>query len=244
MCSARGPLEGEALRPAHARGPRPSRYRGWSRCGRDRDDWRRTNVYSRAQQLGSDEMSQIVKAHATYASLPAQTFPSAAYQFRSPWLPSLAVVREDQVFRHEASTDGAGDLMRARRRRLLSAPTASSVIDTRRTRPVLVDLKMMPVFLVAETDRSMRTVASLRSTSAQRSAQISPRRAPVATAIWSQVARLGSAAAAAASKFRTTGMAGGLTVARGTSGLVATDTGLRVNHPQRTAWATARCKTT
>jgi hypothetical protein len=87
-----------------------------------------TNVDSRAQQLGSDEVSQIVKAHATYASLPAQTFPSAAYQFRSPRLPCVAVVRENQVLRHDVSTDGAGDLMRTQE---MTSERANGIIGER-----------------------------------------------------------------------------------------------------------------
>ena len=128
MCSARGPSEGEALLPITRGDPGPVDIEGGRGAGVTETIGDGTNVDSRAQQLGSDEVSQIVKAHATYVSLPAQTFPSAAYQFRSPWLPSLAVVREDQVLRHDASTDGAGDLMRAQE---VTSERANGVVGER-----------------------------------------------------------------------------------------------------------------
>jgi hypothetical protein len=58
--------------------------------------------------------------------------------------------------------------------------------------PVLVVVNATTPFLVTLTDRSIRTVHRSRSMSDHRNAQISPRRAPVATATSSQHTNAGS----------------------------------------------------
>ena len=132
----------------------------------------------------------------------------------------------------------------ARRRCDSNASTAWPVIETRRTPPVLVVLTKTPLAGVAETERSIRTVRWEKSTSPHRSAQISPRRAPVAVATESQHAMAGAWTSAAATRRRTVAASGGWMLTRATAGRVASETGLRTSQPHRTACANARCNTT
>jgi hypothetical protein len=131
----------------------------------------------------------------------------------------------------------------ARARWATKASAAWAVIETLRTPAVLVVLTVTPR-LVAETERSMRMLRPATSMSSQQRPQTSPRRAPVATATWSQHAIAGLVSWAFANSMRTTAGSGGRMTLRGTSGRLASLTTLRASQPQRTACATARCNTT
>ncbi len=89
------------------------------------------------------------------------------------------------------------------------------------------------------TARSMVTVLASTSTSRQRRAQSSPRRAPVAAATRSTTANSGSWRSAASTRRANSSGLGGVTIGRWTVGGSAQLAGFRLSHPHRTARSSA-----
>ena len=119
-------------------------------------------------------MPEIMDAHSAMTGPFPKAFPAASHQLRAPRPLRDRITGEHQVARSDLTAGLKTAAKTARDARARSSVTARPVMDTSRTRPVLVVLIKMPCAFVADTDRSIRTVPASRSKSHQRSARAHP----------------------------------------------------------------------
>jgi hypothetical protein len=171
----------------------------------------RAKVDASGKELGGNEVAKVVEPDVAETDLLAEPSPTPCDCVGSPRSFAQWVNREDEFGLFEIASAVAA-VRAACALRSASASTACVVSDTTRGLPALVDLMTTPALDVAETDRSMRTKRSSRSTSHHLSAHISSRRAPLAIATSSQHHSSMPTLREAASAVRTSSTPGGVIV--------------------------------